>query len=98
MQRELRIFVSSPSDVISERRRADAGTGMDAVSRPALRHTLRVWSRLALLSFGSPAVQLAAMHRTLVEEKRWISEARFLNPLNYCITLPRPETQLLPTY
>src|SRR5205085_3077453 len=95
---EPRICVSSPSDVNSERRRADAGTGMDAGGRPALRHTLRVWSRLALLSFGSPAVQLAAMHRTLVEEKRWISEARFLNALNYCIALPGPETQLLATY
>ena len=70
----------------------------DAGSRPALSHTLLVWSRLALLSFGSPAVQLAAMHRTLVEEKRWISEARFLNALNYCIALPGPETQLLATY
>ena len=71
---------------------------MDAGSRPALRHTLHVWSRLALLSFGSPAVQLAAMHRVLVEEKRWISEGRFLNALNYCIALPGPETQLLATY
>ena len=77
---------------------SDAGTGMDAGSRPALRHTLGVWSRLALLSFGSPAVQLVAMHRILVEEKRWISEARFLNALNYSIALPGPETQLLATY
>jgi len=38
------------------------------------------------------------MHRTLVEEKRWISEERFLNALNYCMALPGPEGQLLATY
>ena len=39
---------------------------------------LRVWIRVALLSFGGPAGQIAVMHRILVEEKRWVSDARFL--------------------
>ena len=59
---------------------------------------LRVWARVALLSFGGPAGQIAVMHRILVEEKRWIGEARFLHALNYCMLLPGPEAQQLATY
>ncbi|KAB0267329.1 chromate efflux transporter [Microvirga brassicacearum] len=58
----------------------------------------RVWSRIAALSFGGPAGQIAVMHRILVEEKRWISESRFLHALNYCMLLPGPEAQQLATY
>jgi chromate transporter len=58
----------------------------------------RVWTRIALLSFGGPAGQIAVMHRVLVEELRWISEARFLHALNYCHLLPGPEAQQLATY
>jgi chromate transporter len=57
-----------------------------------------VWLRVALLSFGGPAGQIAVMHRILVEEKRWISESRFLHALNYCMLLPGPEAQQLATY
>lgn len=59
---------------------------------------LRVWLRVAALSFGGPAGQIAVMHRILVEEKRWISENRFLHALNYCMLLPGPEAQQLATY
>jgi chromate transporter len=59
---------------------------------------LRVWLRVAALSFGGPAGQIAVMHRILVEEKRWVSEARFLHALNYCMLLPGPEAQQLATY
>src|SRR5262249_44361034 len=38
------------------------------------------------------------MHRILVEEKRWVSERRFLHALNYCMLLPGPEAQQLATY
>jgi chromate transporter len=38
------------------------------------------------------------MHEDLVERKRWISEARFLHALNYCMVLPGPEAQQLATY
>src|SRR5918992_665082 len=59
---------------------------------------VRVWARVAALSFGGPAGQIAVMHRILVEEKRWIGEARFLHALNYCMLLPGPEAQQLAVY
>jgi chromate transporter len=59
---------------------------------------LRVWVRVALNSFGGPAGQIAVMHRILVEEKRWVSEERFLHALSYCMLLPGPEAQQLATY
>ena len=58
----------------------------------------RTWLRIALLSFGGPAGQIAMMHRILVEEKGWISERRFLHALNYCMLLPGPEAQQLTVY
>ena len=59
---------------------------------------LRFWLRLGFISFGGPAGQIAIMHRELVEQKRWISESRFLHALNYCMLLPGPEAQQLATY
>src|SRR6266581_5940058 len=73
----------------------DANASGHGVSK---REAFRVWSRVALLSFGGPAGQIAVMHRILVEEKRWISEERFLHALNYCMLLPGPEAQQLATY
>src|SRR5437870_451936 len=58
----------------------------------------RVWLRVAVLSFGGPAGQIAVMHRILVDEKKWISERRFLHALNYCMLLPGPEAQQLAVY
>ena len=57
-----------------------------------------VWLRVAALSFGGPAGQIAVMHRIVVEEKRWVGDARFLHALNYCMLLPGPEAQQLATY
>ncbi len=59
---------------------------------------VKVWIRIALLSFGGPAGQIALMHQILVEEKRWIGEQRFLGALNFCMLLPGPEAQQLATY
>lgn len=59
---------------------------------------VKVWARIAALSFGGPAGQIAVMHRILVEEKRWIGETRFLHALNYCMLLPGPEAQQLAIY
>ena len=59
---------------------------------------LKFWLKLGFISFGGPAGQIAIMHRELVEEKRWISEQRFLHALNYCMLLPGPEAQQLATY
>jgi len=59
---------------------------------------MKVWARVAALSFGGPAGQIAVMHRILVEEKRWLGERRFLHALNYCMLLPGPEAQQLAIY
>lgn len=69
-----------------------------APSRPSFAEARTVWARVALLSFGGPAGQIAVMHRILVEERKWISEARFLHALNFCMLLPGPEAQQLATY
>src|ERR1700742_4957647 len=71
---------------------ADAGHGISFTD------AFRVWLRVALLSFGGPAGQIAVMHHILVEEKKWVSESRFLHALNYCMLLPGPEAQQLATY
>ena len=65
---------------------------------PTFAEAVRVWARVAALSFGGPAGQIAVMHRILVEEKRWIGERRFLHALNYCMLLPGPEAQQLAVY
>ena len=62
------------------------------------REAFKVWVQVALQSFGGPAGQIAVMHRILVEERRWVSESRFLHALNYCMLLPGPEAQQLATY
>ena len=76
----------------AETTKADAGHGV------SFGEAFRVWLRIAMLSFGGPAGQIAVMHRILVEEKHWISESRFLHALNYCMLLPGPEAQQLATY
>ncbi|MDO9498839.1 chromate efflux transporter [Falsiroseomonas sp.] len=65
---------------------------------PTLRVAMRTWLRIGLLSFGGPAAQIALMHREVVEQNRWISDARFLHALNFCMLLPGPEAQQLATY
>lgn len=59
---------------------------------------LKLWFKLGFLGFGGPAAQISLMHRELVEQRRWISERRFLHALNYCMLLPGPEAQQLATY
>ena len=58
----------------------------------------RLWLKVGLLSFGGPAGQIALLHKLVVEERRWIGEARFLHALNYCMLLPGPEATQLATY
>jgi len=65
---------------------------------PSLSEASRTWAKVAALSFGGPAGQIAVMHRILVDEKKWISEDRFLHALNFCMLLPGPEAQQLATY
>src|SRR6202140_4503293 len=81
-------------DIATNETTAGAGAGHGI----SFGEAFRVWLRVALLSFGGPAGQIAVMHRILVEEKNWISESRFLHALNYCMLLPGPEAQQLATY
>jgi len=64
----------------------------------SLKQAFWYWLKLGFISFGGPAGQIAIMHQDLVENKRWISERRYLHALNYCMLLPGPEAQQLATY
>ncbi len=70
----------------------------NASAHPSFGEALRFWLKLGFISFGGPTGQIAIMHTELVEKRRWISEARFLHALNYCMLLPGPEAQQLATY
>ncbi|WP_313197111.1 chromate efflux transporter [Rhizobium sp.] len=74
------------------------GVGKTDEAKPSLAELTSVFARIGCLSFGGPAAQIAMMHRAVVEEKRWLSEERFLHALNYCMLLPGPEAQQLATY
>jgi len=69
-----------------------------ATPHPTFAEAFRFWLRLGFISFGGPAGQISIMHQELVDRKRWISNERFLNALNYCMLLPGPEAQQLATY
>lgn len=72
--------------------------GSAPADRPSFRAALGVWTRIGLLSFGGPAGQIALMHRVLIEERRWLTEAQYLSALNFCMLLPGPEAMQLATY
>jgi chromate transporter len=63
-----------------------------------LREATRTWFAISLQTFGGPAGQIAVMQRTLVDERRWLGQRRFLHALNYCMLLPGPEAQQLAIY
>ncbi|WP_282610399.1 chromate efflux transporter [Pelagibius sp. Alg239-R121] len=65
---------------------------------PSQSEATKVWLRIGCLSFGGPAGQIALLHREVVDERRWISDRRFLHALNFCSLLPGPEAQQLATY
>jgi len=68
------------------------------VVHPSFFEAFKFWLKLGFISFGGPAGQIAIMHQELVEKKKWISNDRFLNALNYCMLLPGPEAQQLTIY
>jgi len=68
------------------------------VVHPSFFEAFKFWLKLGFISFGGPAGQIAVMHSELVEKKKWISNDRFLNALNYCMLLPGPEAQQLTIY
>lgn len=65
---------------------------------PGFREAFSFWLKLGFISFGGPAGQISLMHHELVERRRWISEARFLHALNFCMMLPGPEAKQLAVY
>jgi chromate transporter len=77
------------------RRTGEVGEPVHGVS---FREASRFWTKLGFINFGGPTGQIAIMHDELVERRRWISKARFLHALNYCMLLPGPEAQQLAVY
>ncbi len=65
---------------------------------PTFREAFLFWLKLGFISVGGPAGQIAIMQTELVEKRRWISQARFLHALNFCMLLPGPEAQQLAIY
>ncbi len=101
--------VPRPPDTAPSSRTPESTAGPQlSTSRPAagrLEQTsvpfgtaVRAWFGISLQTFGGPAGQIAVMQRTLVDERRWIGQRRFLHALNYCTLLPGPEAQQLATY
>ncbi len=66
--------------------------------RPNLRELSAAFWRIGLLSFGGPAAQIALLHRVVLDEKRWISEADYTRALSFCMLLPGPEAMQLATW
>ncbi|EJL87743.1 chromate transporter, chromate ion transporter family [Herbaspirillum sp. CF444] len=80
--------------------KTDAAPNIEAEAPPpvSFKEAFLFWLKLGFISFGGPAGQISIMHQELVENRRWISERRFLHALNYCMLLPGPEAQQLATY
>ena len=70
----------------------------DTIVRPSFGEAFLIWLKIGCINFGGPAGQIALMHRVVVDEKKWVDEARFLHALNFCMLLPGPEAQKLATY
>jgi chromate transporter len=77
---------------------ADEARDQLTAPHPTFGEAFRFWLKLGFISFGGPAGQISIMHHELVERKKWVSNERFLNALNYCMLLPGPEAQQLATY
>ncbi|HEX3439581.1 MAG TPA: chromate efflux transporter [Pseudolabrys sp.] len=73
-------------------------TTIESTVKPSFGEAFRTWLKIGCINFGGPAGQIALMHRVVVDEKKWVEEARFLHALNFCMLLPGPEAQKLATY
>ena len=71
---------------------------MEEAAPPSLAQATRVFWRIGVMSFGGPAAQIAVMHKELVEDRPWMTEAEFLNALSFCMLLPGPEATQMATY
>jgi chromate transporter len=88
----------SVGDINSSASKLEPTSLAQAPAAPSFKQAFYYWLKLGCISFGGPAGQIALMHQELVENKRWISEKRFLHALNYCMLLPGPEAQQLAIY
>src|SRR5262245_2614608 len=70
----------------------------ETTARASFAEAFLVWLKIGCINFGGPAGQIALMHRTVVDEKKWVDEARFLHALNFCMLLPGTEAQKLASY
>jgi chromate transporter len=73
-------------------------TTVETTPKPSFGEAFKTWLKIGCINFGGPAGQIALMHRVVVDEKKWVDEARFLHALNFCMLLPGPEAQKLATY
>ena len=73
-------------------------SGQQVIPHPSFGEAFKFWLKLGFISFGGPAGQISIMHHELVDQKKWVSNERFLNALNYCMLLPGPEAQQLAIY
>jgi len=87
-----------PMDTVKSEPTTKMNESPPATPHPTFGEAFRFWLKLGFISFGGPAGQISIMHHELVEQKKWISNERFLNALNYCMLLPGPEAQQLATY
>jgi len=71
---------------------------IETTVRSSFGEAFMAWLKIGCINFGGPAGQIALMHRVVVDEKKWVDEARFLHALNFCMLLPGPEAQKLATY
>jgi len=90
--------MENPNTVDSELTIESKNSKQLATARPTFAEAFRFWLKLGFISFGGPAGQISIMHQELVDRKKWVSNERFLNALNYCMLLPGPEAQQLATY
>ena len=83
------LTLATPSTTASPVASDDGDMQAQAHSHDAipLREAARARFAISLQTFGGPAGQIAVMQRTLVDEKRWIGQQRFLFALCCCTLL-----------
>ena len=84
--------------VQAERDRFSSSDNALAVPAVSFKDAMQAFLRIGLMSFGGPTAQIAVMHKILVEEKKWLSDALFVHALSFCMLLPGPEAMQLATY
>jgi chromate transporter len=70
----------------------------ETLQKPSLVTLTKAFAQIGILSFGGATAQVAMMHSLVVDEQKWMDDARFLRALNLCMLLPGPEAQQLATY